>query len=71
MSILTSRVESTTHLGCLLKPAGDGVPGNPFDPGNRENADTLDSESDDLCLQFIHPGAPNLISLRSVGTIPA
>ena len=30
-----SVVESTTHLGCLLKPAGDGVPGNPFDPGNR------------------------------------
>ena len=42
-----SVVESTTHLGCLLKPAGDGVPGNPFDPGNRGNADTLDSESDD------------------------
>ena len=40
-------VESTTHLGCLLKPAGDGVPGNPFDPRNRGNADTLDSESDD------------------------
>ena len=40
-------VESTTHLGCLLEPAGDGVPGNPFDPGNRGNADTLDSESDD------------------------
>ena len=40
-------VESTTHLGCLLKPAGDGVPGKPFGPGNRGNADTLDSESDD------------------------
>ena len=25
----------------------------------------------DLCLLFIHPGAPNLISLRSAGTIPA
>ena len=25
----------------------------------------------ELCLLFIHPGAPNLISLRSVGTIPA
>ena len=24
-----------------------------------------------VCLLFIHPGAPNLISLRSVGTIPA
>ena len=24
-----------------------------------------------LCLLFIHPGAPNLISLRSVGTMPA
>ena len=24
-----------------------------------------------LCLLFIHPGAPNLINLRSVGTIPA
>ena len=42
-----SVVESTTHLGCLLEPAGDGVPGNPFDPRNRGNADTLDSESDD------------------------
>ena len=41
-------VESTTHLGCLLEPAGDGVPGNPFDPRNRGNADTLDSESDDF-----------------------
>ena len=42
-----SVVESMTHLGCFLEPAGDGVPGNPFDPGNRGNADTLDSESDD------------------------
>ena len=25
----------------------------------------------DLCLLFIHPGAPNLISLRSAGTMPA
>ena len=24
-----------------------------------------------LCLLFIHPGASNLISLRSAGTIPA
>ena len=24
-----------------------------------------------LCLLFIHPGAPNLISLRSASTIPA
>ena len=24
-----------------------------------------------LCLLFIHPGAPNLISLRSAGTMPA
>ena len=38
---------SEGYLGCLLEPAGDGVPGNPFDPGNRGNADTLDSESDD------------------------
>ena len=26
---------------------------------------------EDLCLLFIHPGAPNLISLRSAGTMPA
>ena len=25
----------------------------------------------DVCLLFIHPGAPNLISLRSAGTMPA
>ena len=24
-----------------------------------------------VCLLFIHPGAPNLISLRSAGTMPA
>ena len=29
------------------------------------------STSARLCLLFIHPGAPNLISLRSAGTIPA
>ena len=29
------------------QPARDGVPGNPLDPSNRGNADTLDSESDD------------------------
>ena len=42
-----SVVESTTHLGCLLEPASNGVPGNPLDPGDPGNADTLDSESDD------------------------
>ena len=40
-------VETTAHLGCPLEPARDGVPGNPLDPSNRGNADTLDSESDD------------------------
>ena len=29
------------------------------------------SSETSLCLLFIHPGAPNLISLRSAGTIPA
>jgi hypothetical protein len=42
-----STVESTTHLGRLLKPAGDGVPSNAFDPGDRGSADTHNSESDD------------------------
>ena len=40
-------IETTAHLGCPLEPARDGVPGNPLDPSNRGNADTLDSESDD------------------------
>ncbi len=40
-------VESTTHLGCPLEPPRDGVPGNPLDPCDRRNADTLDSEGDD------------------------
>ena len=31
----------------------------------------LMTEDFNLCLLFIHPGAPSLISLRSVGTIPA
>ena len=29
------------------------------------------SEPTYLCLLFIHPGAPNLISLRSAGTMAA
>ncbi len=39
-----------------------------------EGADSLhplDAELNLLCLLFIHPGAPNLISLRSAGTMPA
>ena len=38
-------VEATAHVGCMLKPSSDGVPGNSLDPSNRGNADTLDSES--------------------------
>ena len=40
-------VESTTHVGGPREPAGDRVPGKPFDPRDRESADTLDSERDD------------------------
>ena len=40
-------VKSATHGGSLLQPAGDGVPGQPFDPGNRRQADALDSQRDD------------------------
>ena len=38
-------VEAMANGGCMLKPASDGVPGNPLDPSNRGNADTLDPES--------------------------
>ena len=31
----------------------------------------VEAMSDPLCLLFIHPRAPNLISLRSAGTMPA
>ena len=41
----------------------------------RVNGEPLDSfvftDRSYLCLLFIHPGAPNLISLRSAGTMPA
>ena len=30
-----------------------------------------ESASEGVCLLFIHPGTPNLISLRSAGTMPA
>ncbi len=36
-----------TYVWMLTNRKRHGVPGNPFDPGNRGNADTLDSESDD------------------------
>ena len=32
---------------------------------------TMSVSSCRLCLLFIHPRAPNLISLRSAGTMPA
>ena len=40
-------VKSATHGGSSLQPAGDGVPGQPFDLGNRRQADALDSQRDD------------------------
>ena len=39
--------KSTTHGGGSFEPAGDGVPGQPFDPGDRGQANALDSERDD------------------------
>ena len=36
-----------THGGSPLEPAGDGVPGQPFDPGNRRQTDPLDAQRDD------------------------
>ena len=38
--------KSTTHGGSPVEPAGDGVPGQPFDPGDRGQADALDSQRD-------------------------
>ena len=40
-------VESTTYVGGSVESAGDGVPGQPFDSGDRGYADALDSERDD------------------------
>ena len=42
-------------------------------PDRRRSAapQALPDELVDLCLLFIHPRAPNLISLRSAGTMPA
>ena len=36
-----------TPGGSPLEPAGDGVPGQPFDPGNRRQTDPLDAQRDD------------------------
>ena len=36
-----------THGGSPLEPAGDGVPGQPFDPGNRRQTAPLDAQRDD------------------------
>ncbi len=43
-----SVVEPPTSTGRPLKPASDGVPGNPLHPSDRGDADTLDSEGRDL-----------------------
>ena len=44
--------KSTTPGGGPFEPAGDDVPGQPFDPGDRGHADALDSERDGI--QFGH-----------------
>ena len=36
-----------------------------------DHAERALESSEDLCLLFIHPRAPNLIGLRSAGTMPA
>ena len=40
-------VKSTTHRSGPLEPAGDGVPSQSFDSGDRRQADPLDAECDD------------------------
>ena len=39
--------KSATHRGNPLEPAGHGVPGQPFDPGDRRPTDTLNAQRDD------------------------
>ena len=39
--------KSATHGGGALEPAGDGVPGPPFDPGDRRQTDPLNAQRDD------------------------
>ena len=39
--------KSATHRGSPLEPAGHGVPGQPFDPGDRRPTDTLNAQRDD------------------------
>ena len=36
--------KSATHRGGPLEPAGDGIPGQPFGPGDRRPADTLNAQ---------------------------
>ena len=39
--------KSATHRGSPLEPAGHGVPGQPFDPGDRRPTDTFNVQRDD------------------------
>ena len=40
-------VKSTTHRSGPLEPAGDGLPGQPFGPGDRRQTDPLNAQRDD------------------------
>ena len=42
-----SAVQATPGVAGLVEPPSNGVPGDPFDAGDRTNADTFDSEGDD------------------------
>ena len=39
--------KSATHRGGPLEPAGDGIPGQSFGPGDRRQTDTLHAQRDD------------------------
>ena len=45
--VVHQRPKVATHGGSPLEPAGDGVPGQPFDPGSRRQTDPLDAQRDD------------------------
>ena len=66
--------EASTHWGSVLEglqARGLRAPKLVISDAHKGLTKALEKWPGCLCLLFIHPRAPNLISLRSAGTMPA
>ncbi len=73
LSLRLAVSEASTHWGSVLEglqARGLRAPKLVISDGHKGLTKALEKWPGCLCLLFIHPRAPNLISLRSAGTMP-